>query len=68
MSLSKALYPPLSTGSTQEERKSSLTWLKMVDWDVEGYLHLFACESIEGSVETARLQCLARAYAARILR
>ena len=32
MSLSKALYPLLSIGSTQEDRKSSQHNLKIVDW------------------------------------
>ena len=34
MSLSKTLYPLLSTGSTPEDRKTSLHDLKIVDWDV----------------------------------
>ena len=35
MFLSKALYPLLSTGSTQEERKSSEHEGKIVDCDVK---------------------------------
>ena len=35
MSFSKILYPLLSTGSTQEDRKTFGHDLKIVDWDVK---------------------------------
>ena len=35
MFLSKTFYPLLSTGSTQEDRKSSRHDLKIVEWDVK---------------------------------
>ena len=35
VSMSKTLYPLLSIGSTQEDRKSSRHDLKLVDWDVK---------------------------------
>ena len=35
VSLSKTLYPLLSTGSTQENRKSSQHDLRIVDWEVK---------------------------------
>ena len=38
VSLSKICFPLLGTGSTQEDRKSSLHGLKIVDW-VEKHQH-----------------------------
>ena len=35
MSLNMTLYPLLSTGLTQEDRKSSRQYLKIVDWDAK---------------------------------
>ena len=35
VSLSKILYPLLSTGSTQKDRKTSQLDRKIVDWDVK---------------------------------
>ena len=35
MSFSKTLYPLLSIGSTQKDRKSSKQDLKIVDWDIK---------------------------------
>ena len=35
MSFSKTLYPQLSTGSTQEDRKTCQHDLKIVDWDIK---------------------------------
>ena len=35
MFFSKILYPLLSTGSTQEDRKMSRHYLKIVDWGVK---------------------------------
>ena len=34
MSLSKTLYPLLSTGLTQEDRETSGHYLKIVDWNI----------------------------------